>query len=252
MSPYILSLIIAVVVNIIFFLIANSKKTDKFTDLSYGLTFILIAFITLIFNRIAYGKIILFFMIFVWAMRLILYLTERIAKIKKDSRFDNIRNNPKKFIRFFLGQSIIAWIIMIPAIIYLSSDQLAFNIITILGFIIWLIGLIIEAKADEQKYKHKNRTKDKWITTGLWKYSRHPNYFGEILCWVGIYIFVLGSVSLTKALIGLVSPILIIALLLFVTGIPKLELSYNRRYGADPEYKKYKRTTNLLIPWFKK
>jgi steroid 5-alpha reductase family enzyme len=252
MSPHILSLIIAIIVNIIFFLIANSKKTDKFTDLSYGLTFILIAFIMLIFNRIAYGKVLLFFMIFVWAMRLILYLTERITKIKKDTRFDKIRKSPGKLFSFFFTQGIGAWLILIPTIIYISSEQLAFSIITILGFIIWLAGLIIEAKADEQKYKHKNRTKNKWIATGLWKYSRHPNYFGEILCWVGIYIFVISSVNLLKALIGLISPILIIVLLLFVTGIPKLELSYNRQYGHNPEYKKYKRTTSLLIPWFKK
>ena len=240
MPPLILGLIIAVLVNVVFFFIANKKKTHRFADLTYASTFILIALAILIFNRITYGKILLFLMIFAWGLRLTLHLSDR---KKQDTK--------KKLSIFFLIQGISAWIIMIPAIIYLSSDQLAFNILTIIGFLVWLAGLIIEAKADEQKYRHKNRIKNKWVATGLWKYSRHPNYFGEILCWIGIYVFFIGSVTGLNAIIGLISPIIIIVLL-FVKIIPKIELSYNRRYSAKPEYKKYKKTTSLLIPWFKK
>ena len=247
MQQIIISLIIAIVLQIIFFIPANKQKTDKFTDLTYGLSFILIALFIIIFNRITYGKILLFAMIFTWALRLILFLTHRIKKTGKDPRFDKIRNNPIKFLSFWLMQGIAVWIIMIPAIFYLSSDRLGFNIFTILGFLIWIAGLIIEEKADQQK--SGNKKKDSWVFTGLWKYSRHPNYFGEIMCWLGIYIFTLSTLTGLNAIMGIISPLFIIILLVFVTGIPKLELYYNRKFSASKEYKEYKKRTSILIPW---
>jgi len=203
MEAIIISLIIAIVLQLLFFIPANKQKTDKFTDLTYGLSFIVIALGIMIFNRITYGKIILFAMIFAWALRLILFLTTRINKTGKDPRFDKIRNKPLRFLSFWLMQGVSVWIIMIPAIFYLSSDKLGFNIFTILGFIIWLTGWVIEKNADEQK--SKNKKKDSWVSTGLWKYSRHPNYFGEILCWLGIYVFTLSALTGIRAIISIIS-----------------------------------------------
>lgn len=250
MEPIIISLIIAIVLQFIFFILTNKQKTDKFTDLTYGLSFIIIALAIMIFNRITYGKIILFAMIFAWGLRLILFLTTRIKKTGKDSRFDKIRNKPLKFLSFWVMQGFSVWIIMIPAIFYLSSDRLGFNILTILGFLIWIAGWVIEKNADQQKTE--NKKKDSWVSIGLWKYSRHPNYFGEILCWTGIYVFTLSTITGIKAIIGILSPLFIIILLLFVTGIPKLEIYYNRKYRDNKEYQKYKRTTSILIPWWNK
>lgn len=250
MEPIIISLIIAIVLQFIFFILTNKQKTDKFTDLTYGLSFIIIALAIMIFNRITYGKIILFAMIFAWGLRLILFLTTRIKKTGKDSRFDKIRNKPLKFLSFWVMQGFSVWIIMIPAIFYFSSDRLGFNILTILGFLIWIAGWVIEKNADQQKTE--NKKKDSWVSIGLWKYSRHPNYFGEILCWTGIYVFTLSTITGIKAIIGILSPLFIIILLLFVTGIPKLEIYYNRKCRDNKEYQKYKRTTSILIPWWNK
>jgi len=90
--------------------------------------------------------------------------------------------------------------------------------------------------------------KDKWIDTGIWHYSRHPNYFGEILIWVGIYLYTLASLPLLPAIIGLVSPGFIIILLLFISGIPILEKSADKRWGSNPKYRAYKKQTSILIP----
>ncbi|MBD3155066.1 MAG: DUF1295 domain-containing protein, partial [Candidatus Aenigmarchaeota archaeon] len=123
--------------------------------------------------------------------------------------------------------------------------------LSFIGFIIWGLGLTIETIADLQKFKFKNnpKNKGKWIQSGLWKYSRHPNYFGEILCWVGVYIYCLNYLSGLNALIGLISPVFISSLLLFVTGIPRLEERHDKKYGDKKEYQKYKKKTSKLILW---
>ena len=123
----------------------------------------------------------------------------------------------------------------------------------ILGMIVWLTGLTIETIADSQKFKFKNDPKNKgsWIDTGIWKYSRHPNYFGEISCWWGIFIY---SLSFQNGLswLTIIGPVFITLLIMFVSGIPTLEKKYKERYKDNTDYQKYKNETNLLVPWFKK
>jgi len=122
------------------------------------------------------------------------------------------------------------------------------------GLIIWAFGLAIESIADIQKYRfnQNKKNKDKFINTGLWKYSRHPNYVGEILCWIGIYIFTFPSLSTFQQIIALASPLFIVILLLFVTGLPPLEKSADNKWGKQQDYKEYKRRTSILIPWLPK
>src|SRR5678815_5674374 len=118
------------------------------------------------------------------------------------------------------------------------------------GALIWLAGLVIETVADAQKFGFKNREglRSRWTDRGLWRYSRHPNYFGELLCWWGIFVFTLPGLG-WWALAGLAGPLTITVLLLFVTGIPTLEASAQRKWGQDPEYAAYRRRTNRLVPW---
>ena len=110
---------------------------------------------------------------------------------------------------------------------------------------------MIETIADHQKFVFKNKNPKKFIKSGLWKYSRYPNYFGEMLLWWGLFIMItpyLGGISL----LTIIGPIFITFILLFVSGIPMLEKSYNQKYGKDKEYQEYKRSTSKLIPWFPK
>lgn len=245
------SLIISMSFQTLFFIFATYFKTDKVTDLSYGLTFILLAAYLFVQNSSKeLPQIIIIAMITVWGLRLATHLLYRIIMIKQDPRFDGVRESFWKFAKFWTLQGIAVWLIMLPVIIWFSIP-IKFNYISIIGIIIWITGLILETTADIQKFKQKsdNNRKDKWLSTGVWKYSRYPNYLGELLCWWGIFIFVLPSLS-GWLWFGIIGPITITILLLLVTGIPLLEKSREDRYGKDPEYQKYKKNTGLLIPKF--
>jgi len=244
-------LLLALGMNLIMFIPGFLFKTDKLTDLSYSLTFIILMIYSAIFSELSPEKIILLSMITIWGLRLGIFLFIRIQKMRYDRRFDGIRESFFKFLRFWLLQGLAVWIILLPAILFMSGDL--DNVLGI-GFVVWALGFLIETTADLQKYRfNQNRSnKDKFIDSGIWKYSRHPNYFGEILCWIGIYIFTFNSLSLTQKIIGLASPSFITVLLIFITGLPPLEKSADIKWGVHQNYKDYKRKTSVLIPWIPK
>lgn len=243
-------LLISLAIQVALFIPAYLFKTDKLTDLSYSLTFVLLAGISLLRSDITTLKLVLFFMVLAWGLRLGIYLFIRINKIKKDSRFDEIRIDPIKFLSFWVFQGITVFVVLLPTLLFFQVSS-NYSLLTLAGFVIWLIGLVTEGFADQQKFAFKNdsKNKDKWVDVGLWKYSRHPNYLGEILCWVGIYLFTFNSLSINYKLLGLVSPLFIITILLFVSGIPRLEEKADKKWGGDKEYQKYKRNTAVLIPF---
>ena len=223
MNNIFLSLIISLIVQIFFFVFAAKNKTDKVTDLSYGLSFILIAIILLLINNSFYpSQILLVGMITLWGIRLATYLFIRILKTKKDKRFDGIREKFWKFAQFWLLQAISVWLIILPSSYVLGiQTDLAITNLGYLGVIIWAFGLIIETIADWQKFifKIQRKNKNKKIKSGLWKYIKHPNYLGELMCWWGIFIY---SINWQKGIswLTIIGPITITILLLFVTGIP--------------------------------
>ncbi|MBN2880793.1 DUF1295 domain-containing protein [Candidatus Woesearchaeota archaeon] len=251
MNDVIFYLLISFSINIILFIPAFILKTDKLTDLSYSLSFIAIITYASLTNKLNLEKIILLIMVIFWSLRLGIFLVIRIRKMSKDKRFDDIRNNFIKFGQFWLLQAIVVWIILIPSIIFMTRTE---NRLCIAGILIWVLGIAFETIADFQKYKFNSDTKNKgkFIHSGLWNYSRHPNYFGEILCWVGIYLTVFLSFDLKYKSIGLISPLVISLLLIKITGIPPLEKYADSKWGKNTDYKNYKMTTPILIPWFKK
>jgi steroid 5-alpha reductase family enzyme len=244
-------LLIALGINILMFIPAFKFKTDKLTDLSYSLTFIVLIILTLLLSQFSNYKLILTLMVIAWGLRLGIFLFIRIRKMKRDKRFDGMRESFFRFLKFWVLQGLAVWVILIPALFFINSE---INKIIWVGVFIWILGLIIESTADFQKYQFKQnkKNKDKFIQTGIWKYSRHPNYFGEILCWIGIYVFVFSSLTLSQKIIGLASPLFIIILLLFVTGLPMLEKYADKKWGKKKDYQEYKRKTSILIPWIQK
>ncbi len=242
-------LLIALGINILMFIPAFIFKTDKLTDLSYSLTFIILSLISFFLVPFNIFKLLLLILILVWSLRLGIFLFVRIRNMKFDKRFDKMRNSFFKFLGFWILQAITVWIVLIPSIFFFNANTIKF---CGLGLLIWLIGLIIESVADAQKYKFNQKNKNKFISSGLWKVSRHPNYFGEILCWIGIYLFIIKSISFPEKIIALAGPIFIILMLLFISGIPMLERAASKKWGKNKDYQEYKRRTSILIPWFTK
>lgn len=233
------------------FVPAYYYKTDKLTDLSYAISFVAISLYGFLFGGLTFPSLILFIMILLWATRLGGYLFIRINKVKKDSRFDEMRNKFWSFIRFWVLQGFTVWVVLIPSNLFFLNRVESTNNLGIIGILFWLTGLLIETFSDLQKYRfiNKSKNKGKWINSGLWKYSRHPNYFGEITLWFGVYIYTLFGLDSGQALLGLVSPIYISVLIIFVSGVPLLEKAADKKWGKDEDYQEYKKNTNVLVPY---
>jgi len=140
--------------------------------------------------------------------------------------------------------------VLIPSTLFFTNGVAEIPKYAYLGVGLWAVGLIVETISDIQKYRFINDpvNKGRWIDSGLWKYSRHPNYFGEILLWIGIYLFTIFGLSLWESVIGLISPIYIASLIVFVSGIPLLEVKADKKWGENENYVEYKRKTSILIP----
>lgn len=247
---FLLTLIVSLALNFTLFLIAYNRQTDKLTDLAYSISFVTITLLTLAFS--ANRSVMLIAaaaLVCIWAFRLGGFLVYRISKTGRDRRFDTMRTSFFGFLGFWLIQAVIAWVLLLPLML-LSSTTGTFTATSGLGFVIWAIGLAIEAIADWQKFvfRRSSSNHDKWIDTGLWRYSRHPNYFGEILVWVGIYVFVVPSLTTLAALLALISPLAITLTLCFFSGIPLLEASAMKKWGDNPHYLTYKKRTSVLVP----
>lgn len=244
------TLILSLVVQAVFFAFAATLKTDKVTDLSYGLTFILMAIALFVQSgERSLAAWILASMIVAWGLRLAGYLLRRIMHMGRDARFDGIRERFWSFFKFWLFQGLAVWVIMLPVTLWYARPG-PWTLWMCAGTSIWLVGLAVETVADQQKFSFKRQpgAGRRWMDTGLWRYARHPNYFGELLCWWGVFVFAAGDLGVWIWL-GLAGPIAITAILLWGTGIPPLEASARKKWGDDPEYQAYRRRTRLLVPW---
>ena len=242
--------IISIGINLLMFIPAYKYRTDKLTDISYALTFVAVAVYSLLQKEISASKIVLFIMILIWAGRLGIYLLVRIRKIRRDDRFNEMREKFWNFLGFWILQGSSVFIIFIPSALFLQSEETSLSLASILGIAIWSLGFLMESVADYQKFRFKLKAsnKNKWVNVGLWKYSRHPNYLGEILVWVGIFVFVFSSLNTSQLFVSFLSPLFITVLLLFVSGVPLLEKSYFLKWGNNKEYSNYKASTGKLLP----
>ncbi len=239
----------SLLINILMFLVAFKLQTDKFTDISYSLSFIILVIYGLSTCHATGFHLLIVSLVTIWALRLGSFLLYRVWKKGKDARFDDMRTSFWQFGRFWVLQGLAVWVILIPALLALHYHFAHLTNLSIFGVVVWLIGLVIEAIADWQKYKFSTspKNKGKWIESGLWKYSRHPNYLGEMKVWSGVYLVAFSSLTPRAQLVGLVSPLFIIVLLLFVSGIPILEKNADKKWGSDKGYKAYKARTSVLF-----
>lgn len=241
-------------INIVGWLIAFRLQTDKLTDASYAFTFVTIVLFAMVrADRLDIEQYVAGAVVMLWAARLGSYLVMRVIKFGKDNRFDEMRKSFWKFGRFWILQGITVPIVLLPVEILFIGDLARQTVMSvfIFGIALSLFGLVFEAVADIQKFKFiTQKPKPKgWIESGLWKYSRHPNYFGEIVVWYGLFVAATAAVEpLHQVMIASIGPMFIAGLLLFGSGIPILEKSADKKWGNQKKYQQYKRNTSILVP----
>lgn len=246
--------LITFLIHYIVFIPSFIFKTERFFDITGSITFLsLISYI--FYNRnledLNYSGLILLAFIGLWTLRLGLFLFYRVLKDGKDKRFDDLKTNFLKFMTVWTMSGAWVFITASPAIAALSSNKINDNLIFIIvGSFLWISGFIIEVISDRQKRKFKKENNDGYITSGLWAYSRHPNYVGEIMLWTGITIISFPTLTGFQ-LITLVSPFFVYLLLTKVSGLNILEENADKKWGNEKAYKEYKKNTPILFP-FKK
>lgn len=242
---------LAFVIQWVAFIPAYLLQTEKFYDLTGSLTYITVitvAFITSGGGGSRSG--LLLAMVIIWAVRLGSFLFLRIKKAGKDDRFDAIKPSFFRFLNAWTIQGL--WVIFTLAaalVAITSSRQPDLDLFAVAGFLIWLLGISIEVAADAQKsrFNADPANKGKFIQTGLWSRSRHPNYFGEITLWVGVAVIALPTLQGWQWA-ALISPLFVTLLLTRVSGVPMLERKAEAKWGGQAEYEAYKENTPVLIP----
>jgi len=246
-----LAVALAFIIQWIVFIPAFLLQSEKFFDLTGSLTYITVITVTLIMSGAPDARAILVFaLVLVWAARLGTFLFRRVKKAGKDDRFDEIKPSLLRFLNVWTIQGLWITLTLAAALVAItSSTRKGIDVFAILGLLIWILGFGIEVVADLQKsrFNANPANKGKFINTGLWSRSRHPNYFGEITLWVGIAVIAL-PVLQGWQWIALISPLFVTLLLTKVSGIPLLEKKADKKWGGQEEYEAYKKKTPVLIP----
>ncbi|MDT0595589.1 DUF1295 domain-containing protein [Glaciecola petra] len=254
--PFIaVSALLAFGIQWIAFLPAYIKQTERFYDITGSGTFILLACMSLaIMPTLSIYQWMLGLMVIIWALRLGGFLFKRIQEDGIDDRFEHIKPNKYSFFTAWTIQGLWVLLTSLAALSAITSvNQTELGLTGLIGFIVWLIGMLIESIADYQKRAFKHACKQKtagqaaFIASGLWAYSRHPNYLGEILLWIGVAIASFPILTAWQHVV-LISPVFVILLLCKISGIPLLESKAKKKWGEDPAYQAYKAKTPVLIP----
>lgn len=229
-------------------------KTEHYFDITGGLTFISIL-IFLSYNLIMkdtplfFPKLFTLSLIGLWAIRLSSFLFIRVKRAGKDLRFDEIKKNFLRFMVAWILQGLWVFMCLLPVIAMTSSSKSTNFMFSLIGVFLWLTGWLIEVISDIQKTRFNAvaTNKGNFINTGLWSISRHPNYFGEFVLWLGITVITFPSLSGFQYL-AILTPIFVYLLLKNVSGVNLLEEIANKRWGDDQNYKDYKKNTPVFFP----
>lgn len=247
---------IAIVIQWVVFIPAFAFQTEKYYDLTGSITYVTLTAATLGY-RLGYSnrdaslnvrQIVSSAMAIVWALRLGSFLVKRIHRAGKDGRFDAVKPNFAAFLAAWTIQGLWVFLTLLSVLVINTTvvDR-ALVWTDAVGWAVWCVGFGIEIVADEQKTAFNNLKTGKWVEVGLWRFSRHPNYFGEIVLWLGQ--FIVGcSVYQGGQWIAAMSPLFVAFLLIKVTGIPMLEQRADEKWGTDEDYQRYKKVVSVLVP----
>ena len=257
-NPIVVNAIILIfIIHWISFIPANIYKTEKFFDLTGSLTYISVVCYVLYSKSVSFdsilGEIIISASIIIWAVRLGSFLFLRIKKAGEDKRFREFKKSWSRWFLTWTTSGMWVTICSLCALTAISSNSvIEIGLLFYLGLFLFITGLITEIIADHQKTKFRSipTNKEKFISTGLWSKSRHPNYVGEITLWFGISIMSFSNLNGLE-LITLISPIFTYWLLVYVSGVNILEKNGKKKWGHLESYKKYiKKTPRLFFKIF--
>lgn len=232
-------------------LLLGNEPTEKYYDLIGSVTYLLtLGFGFSSIPRSSVRQKLVTFFASIWSIRLGYFLFSRISRnAGVDSRFTKIKTSLPDFLIAWSVQGLWVFLTLLSVLLIDQIDDTEeMTIINYVGILLWITGFLIESVADHEKsvFKNNSANKGKWISTGLWSVSRHPNYFGEICLWCGVSLC-----CYSKAFHGaklLISPLFVAFLLIFISGIPILERKADSLYGDNKEYLKYKNSTPVLFP----
>jgi len=242
---------LAFVIQWLAFIPAFLLQTEKFFDLTGSLTYLTVVTLGILLAQAVDARaILLWAMVVIWAVRLGTFLFGRIRKAGKDARFDDIKPSFIRFLNVWTIQGLWVTFTVGAALAAITTTvRKELDIFAIIGLLEWVLGFGIEVVADAQKsrFNADPKNKGRFVQTGLWARSRHPNYLGEIILWIGISCVVL-PVLQGWQWVTLISPIFVALLLTRVSGIPLLEKRADKKWGGQRDYEDYKKNTPVLIP----
>ena len=242
---------LAYVIQWIVFIPSYLRQTEKFFDLTGSLTYISVVSIGLWLSGNFDARVILLWaLVIVWAVRLGTFLFRRIKKAGKDDRFDELKPSFIRFLNVWTIQALWVTFTMAAALVAITTTvRKGLDAYAVVGLLIWVFGFAFEMIADSQKnrFAADPANKGKFIQTGLWSKSRHPNYFGEIMLWIGVAVIAL-PVLVGLQWVALISPLFVALLLTRVSGVPLLEAKADKKWGGQADYEEYKKKTPVLLP----
>lgn len=243
--------LLAYAINWVAFVPSNRAKTEHYFDLTGSITYLTVTAVAVaLSDDLDARALIVAVMVGVWALRLGSFLFRRVRRDGRDGRFDTIKTDPLRFFMTWTLQGL--WVLLTLACalaIITTTERRSIGWVAIIGIVVWIGGFAIEVIADQQKsnFRKSPANEGRFIVSGLWAWSRHPNYFGEIVLWTGVALMALPVLS-GWTWITLISPIFVVVLLTRVSGIPMLEARAEERWGDDEEFLAYTRRTPVLVP----
>ncbi|MGO2638390.1 MAG: DUF1295 domain-containing protein [Enterococcus viikkiensis] len=239
----------------VLFFIAQTLHNNSIVDIAWGIGFVLVAVTGfLLMPEKTTAAFWVLGLVTIWGLRLFFHLAKRNIGKPEDYRYVNMRKRwgnhfakLKAFLNVFVLQGVLLSIVALPIFLTMTSSNDAFHWWNSLGILVWLVGFGFETIGDYRLtlFKKNSNNQGKLLTTGLWSLTRHPNYFGEALSWWGIFLI---SLTQWRNLWGIIGPVTITLLLLFVSGVPLLEKKNRKKAG----YREYANQTPKFLPFFGK
>ena len=241
-------------IQILVFLPSFLAQTEHFYDLTGGVTYLSTMGFMAYRHQQLFGEwdprtLVLTALIALWAIRLSSFLFSRVKRVGKDGRFDRLKTSFTRFLLTWILQGLWVFMCTYPALIALSSPSDTEFLFLGIGTSVWVLGWLYEVVADNQKTAFNKDPKNagKFINTGVWTQSRHPNYVGEFILWTGITII---AIPVYEGLqwAALVTPLFVYLLLNKVSGVNLLEERADEKWGENEDYQAYKEKTPIFFP----